>query len=448
MININKLKYLFVLLAFFGCDSKLDIEPQQSIDQDLALNTSENVMAVLVGAYDALGDDDVYGGEILLQTDLLASTDELTWVGTFESPREVFNKIINAVNSQIEVTWSESYETINIVNNVLGALDVVDEDLKARAEGEARFIRGTVYFELVRLYARAWNDGDPNSNMGLPIILEPTRAIDVSDFKGRSSVAEVYNEVILPDLLAAQQLLPEENGFFANTYVASAMLSRVYLMQGKYAEAAEAASRVIESGNYSLNEDFADAFNQSANTPEDVFAIQVTIQDGTNIPNTFYAAPIFSGRGDIIINPPHFALYEEGDERATLFYENEGDVFTGKWTNIAGNVNIIRLAEMYLTRAEANFREGSAIGDTPLNDINTIRGRAGLAPLSQGDLNLEAILLERKLELSFEGHFIHDIKRTEGTVGALPYNSPRLIFPIPQRELDANPAIRDQQNPG
>lgn len=132
MININKLKYLFVLLAFFGCDSKLDIEPQQSIDQDLALNTSENVMAVLVGAYDALGDDDVYGGEILLQTDLLASTDELTWVGTFESPREVFNKIINAVNSQIEVTWSESYETINIVNNVLGALDVVDEDLKAQ----------------------------------------------------------------------------------------------------------------------------------------------------------------------------------------------------------------------------------------------------------------------------------------------------------------------------
>jgi hypothetical protein len=99
---------------------------------------------------------------------------------------------------------------------------------------------------------------------------------------------------------------------------------------------------------------------------------------------------------------------------------------------------------MYLTRAEANFREGTAIGDEPLNDINLIRQRVDLDPLAT--LTLDDILLERHLELAFEGHLIHDIKRTQSNVGDLPFDAPELIFPIPLRERNINPDL--EQNDG
>jgi hypothetical protein len=161
--------------------------------------------------------------------------------------------------------------------------------------------------------------------------------------------------------------------------------------------------------------------------------------------NLFYAPDEFGGRGDITILQPHLDLYEAGDERATLFFADANGIQrTGKWIEIFGNVNIVRLAEMYLTRAEANFREGTAVGDTPLNDVNTIRDRAELPPLTAVDL--DAILLERKLELAFEGHLLHDLKRTQQPVGGLVFDAPELVYPIPQREIDVNDNL--QQNEG
>jgi hypothetical protein len=82
---------------------------------------------------------------------------------------------------------------------------------------------------------------------------------------------------------------------------------------------------------------------------------------------------------------------------------------------------------MYLVRAEANFRNGTAIGATPLEDVNTVRARAGVPPLAS--LTLNDILAERRRELAFEGQLLHDVKRYRQAVGNLPYNSPRLIFP-------------------
>jgi hypothetical protein len=224
------------------------------------------------------------------------------------------------------------------------------------------------------------------------------------------------------------------------------MLSRVYLQQGDYENARDAANRVIENGPFDLLDDYADCFNNVAtNTAEDVFAIQVSSQDGLNAMNLFYAPDEFGGRGDITILQPHLDLYEAGDERADLFFTDQNGIQrTGKWIEIFGNVNVVRLAEMYLTRAEANFREGTTVGDTPLNDVNRIRNRAGLPSLT--NLDLDAILSERKLELAFEGHLLHDLKRTQRSVGALPFDAPELVYPIPQREIDINPQL--QQNEG
>jgi hypothetical protein len=106
---------------------------------------------------------------------------------------------------------------------------------------------------------------------------------------------------------------------------------------------------------------------------------------------------------------------------------------------------VIRLAEMYLIRAEANFRlGGSPVGATPLADVNRVRTRSNASVYTS--LTLDAILKERRFELAFEGHLIHDIKRNKQTivktigndVRVYPYNSPKLIFPIPMRETDAN----------
>ncbi len=113
------------------------------------------------------------------------------------------------------------------------------------------------------------------------------------------------------------------------------------------------------------------------------------------------------------------------------------DAYTQKFNNYYGNVHVIRLAEMYLIRAESNFRLSSSVGDEPLNDINLIRERVLLQDLST--VTLDDILHERYVELAFEnGFFLHDKKRLKQSVGSIPYSDPSLVFPIPQRELVAN----------
>ena len=131
-------------------------------------------------------------------------------------------------------------------------------------------------------------------------------------------------------------------------------------------------------------------------------------------------------------------MYEAGDTRGSFFITTI-NTYTQKHIDNFGNVLQFRSAEMYLTRAEANFRLGTAVGATPVADINLIRTRAGLKPAAA--VTLESILKERHLELAFEGHMLHDIKRNKKNVGTLPYNSPKLIMPIPQREIDVNKAL-------
>jgi len=118
--------------------------------------------------------------------------------------------------------------------------------------------------------------------------------------------------------------------------------------------------------------------------------------------------------------------------------------YSGKWNNQFGNVTVIRLAEMYLIRAEANARLSTSVGATPVADYNIVRTRA-LLPAA-ATVTLEQILLERRRELAHEGFRIHDIKRTKASIGGFAYNADELVFPIPSRELDANPNLT--QNPG
>ncbi|MEP7373646.1 MAG: RagB/SusD family nutrient uptake outer membrane protein [Chitinophagaceae bacterium] len=440
-----------VFLFFTSCEKKLDIDPTQSIDENQALLTSSDVEAALVGAYSDLGDADVYGGSLFVRSELLGnSAGSINWSGTYQTMTQIYNKQIPVDNSDVRDTWTDSYQTINDINNVLDAIGIVLPNKKDRVEGEAKFIRGSLYFDLLRLYAKAWNEGDPAVNDGVPLVLEPTRApLGEKDKKPRAKVAEVYAQVI-KDLTEAEGLLPEDNGFFASKYAAAGMLSRVYLQKADYANAAAAANRALGSSDLQLTATYLDAFPYNANntnevignTKEDVFAIQVTNSQGTNSFNTYFS-PL--GRGDIDIAPSFLDSFDTGDERLLIYYD-DGSIRTGKFDMVYSAVHIIRLAEMYLTRAEANFRLGTAVGAAPVDDINTIRRRVNLPIYSAGNLTLPLILKERKLELAFEGFTLNDIKRTQGAVGPLPWNSPKLVFPIPDRERKVNPNLT--QNPG
>jgi hypothetical protein len=448
--NIIMKKYSLILLIIFlvaatGCDKKLDIAPYQSISQDFALLTEGDVRVTLIGAYDGLQNTAAVGGDLMLMNELIGNRDDIRFTGTFAGLSDAYRLEMTAGNTFALGIWNQCYNTINRCNNVLSALDKVTSSTatRDRYEGEALFIRATLYFELVRLFAKTWGDGSEATNPGVPIVLTPTRSITEADYKPRSSVADVY-QMVVTDLTRAESLLPATNTIYATKNAAAAVLSRVALQKGDYTAARDAAQRVIASGRHTLSTTFGGLWftfiNNAGNSPSEyIFSMKVTTQDGANGLNTYFginAGAGTAGRGDCKIFPAHLAKYEAGDARGTYFSVVGGNNYTRKHLDRYGNVCYARLGEMLLTRAEANFRLGTTTGATPLADVNTIRNRSGLISLLTVDLN--AILKERYLETAFEGNRLNDIKRLRGMQSGTAWNSPKMILPIPQREMDVN----------
>ncbi len=439
-----------------SCNSKLDVQPTTFIDSSVAFTNGSDVQAALVGCYTGLQSTNLYGGYLQFMTDLLADNGDESFVGTFTQPQEAQRKTLLITNSQVSATWLSAYDVINRTNNVLANLSKLPTaGQQASAEGEARFIRGLLYFDLVRMFGRDWNDGTPANNLGVPVVLTPTITRDDAIPVARNTVAAVYTQVIT-DLTTAEARLTTSNGFnsfSATRYACAAVLARVYLQQGDFVNAAAAANRAI-AGSFRLNGYYGDNFgylqttNQTpslvANTLEDIFTIQMSAQSGTNQLNTFYAR---NRRADVNIQPQFLSLFATGDMRATLYTTLAPTAstpsFTRKYDAQYGNIKLIRLDEMLLTRAEANLRAGGTpVGATPLADVNAVRTRAGLPALTT--VSLSDILRERRIELAFEGFRLGDLKRnqentTDPITGAtIAWNASRLVFPIPFRELNVN----------
>lgn len=431
-------------LMLTACNKQLDLKPHQEIDQDQAILTSRDVQITLVGAYNRLGQSDLYGGGIELYPDLLASQSVIRWQGTYQGLTQIVAQTIPNDNTFIAALWLDAYEVINQANNVLANIEKADQDIRADVSGQAKFLRGLVYFDLVRLFGKSYNDGSPATNLAVPIVLTPTKVVNESSKVSRATVEQVYQQAIAD--------LKDAEASMIKPFQASAILARLYLQKGDYANAVIEANKVIGSKEYSLVKPYSAEFpNPSTHvddTPEDIFSLQVTSQQGTNSLNTYYASADNSGRGDIIIRNSFLAEFEAGDERLNVYnLDSDGILRVSKFDNLYGNVRVVRLAEMYLIRAEGNLRLGTATGDTPKNDVNAIRNRAGLGDL--GAVVIEDVLAERRHELAFEGgFFLHDAKRLKNNVGALTYNSPRLVFPIPVREINANPNLKQNEGYG
>ena len=466
-------------LGLTGCQNGLDINPQQGIDASTALNTPEKVAGAVVGMYAKLDNPRLYGTDLILVPELLGSDGYIRWDGTFQNYRQIANRTQNSLLSNAALIWARAYEDINQANLVISALPVVtDPDLKAQYEGEALFIRGDMYFELVRLYAQQYTATDANAQPGVPINLVANTSLEQATVNlPRATVAQVYEQVI-NDLKAAVDKLPADNGTRATTYTAQALLARVYLQQGDYVQARAYADDVINNSGKSLAGSVGAIF-ANRNGSETLFELQQNDQNNAGTGNdglaTFFASDGGLGRGDVRILPNFSTRYGESDVRGTdslpatatkkLIYlgngARPGRLRTLKYRTYGQNIPIIRLAEMYLIRAEADVRAGDMT--SALDDVNLIRTRSGATPLAS--VTLQDVLNERQLELAFEGFRIYDLKRVNAiivpakpavpatptdpaqpAVPAVTANDPLLVLPIPQHDININPDL--QQNPG
>jgi hypothetical protein len=451
-----------VIALLFSCAEKLDISPKQEIDAEAALSTPDNIKATLIGAYLTARSTNLFGSQFNEFSELYATTGDMVFLGTYEEPREFEDKEVTVTNAYVEGTWNDAYELINTCNTILDPeiLAIVDEEDRGTMEGEARFLRGWVLFEMTRFFGLPYEPGQANTQPGVPIMLTPTKDVSDAVNVARNTVNECYTQAI-NDLIAARDLLPPSNDVYATSWAARAVLSRIYLQTGQYSAAAAEANNIIENGPFTLVGHPLQAFNNSSNSPEDIFSFQNNVASNTSWLTVMYASLNGMGRGDYEIQQVFLDRFDPSDLRGMyqddtedsytidnitmMYYKgvgtilNSGGINTAKWGDYYANIALIRLAEMYLIRAEANFEDpGADIGpNTPTQDINTIRSRSD-APVYAGTVTRQQIRDERYFELCWEGQRLHDLKRWKVNIGSYPYNAGNLILPIPFREMEVN----------
>lgn len=456
---INTILPVFAGLLFFtvSCEDRLEINPWQSLSDQQALTTLSGIENAVTGCFDALQDENLLGTNVIQNAEI--KSQYINWQGSYTSYTEMSQKDIQPDNTDVSGMWIAGYDGVNRCNKVIEAVDKgLDEagfdEVKDRIRGEALFCRGVLYFEMVRSYGLPYSESS-SSDLGIVIKNNPSNNLESATEKlPRSSVKEVYEQAIA-DLKEAESLLPEtSNAGRANKYSCRGYLSRIYLQMKDYSNAASYANQVIESGNYTLDTDPTKTFGESF-TSEMVFGIIHTSTDNFGSNNESlnnYWNP--NERADIFIKPSTIALYNEGDLRLGWFFQQDDSWWTNKHIQNDYNVPVIRLAEMYLNRAEA-LAESGTDNDEATELLNTIRTRSGLAELSglSTEELISAIQEETIREFIAEGHSLYDLERWRKNIGysniditeTIPWNDPGLLFPIPQREMDVNKNL--VQNP-
>ncbi len=447
------LTILVALFIFTSCDV-LDQTPQQSLPTAEIFTTEANVRAVLAGAYNGLQGAVPYN----IRFAELAG-DNAGHTGSYPSWASVDQHNLLASNAEARDLYINYYEVINTANNLIKFTDQVDEVSFLDAEKEniiaqAKVIRALSYHTLVSWFG------------GVPLVIEPVDGIDESANAPRASVSDIYQQIIT-DLKEAETTLGStgtSGSSTVNGFTAKALLARVYLYNKQYDLAEAKATDVIDNGNYDVTgvdyiSNFGAAESDGQGSNESIFELLFTTEDSNNL--SFFARP--NGNGGRFEYGPELAylnLYEAGDTRYDANIRvYSGDNVLGKYFRVNGsdNIIIVRLAEMYLIRAEAIAQQDYSSPARALvaqDDINIIRNRAGLAdidPLTVTSLQdfMDELMLQRRIELDQEGHRWHDLVRTGRAVPELGISQNATLWPIPQREIDTNSGIKpEDQNPG
>ncbi len=436
--------YLFYILLFTSCSSFLEVDPKSSISGEGIIKDETSANAAISGVYDALRS--YYS--VNYQSIAYLSGDNVQWTGSQSQVQEFINHKVNPENATIASTWNGIYTTINRTNNVIGSIvnyegDGIPTTVKDKVLGQAYAIRGLAYFDL----ARVWG--------GVPLITEPTEKVGDNIGIARSTVEQTYQQVI-DDLDLAEDLLSVTTDRFALTKkTVWALKARYYLYRKNWEKAIEYATLLIDDqSNYELIAPYYAFFkNDVTGTKESVFELFYS----TNEPNTHRAQwqpQTNGGTRQWAPSEPLIALLTNastaGARSALIAKDNQnrwyGDLYyrsTG-----ADPTYVIRIAELYLIRAEA-YAELDEY-NLALADLNKVRKRALLPDLlfstSKSDLLLW-IENERRLEFAFEAHRWFDLVRTGRAQQVLGINeSFRLLLPIPYSQVLADPALK--QNPG
>ena len=476
-----KLNKLFIIIAmtlsFASCKKDIAIEPEQSVLEPLVFVNRAGAQAALSGVYSTAQSLDVFGGLPLIIGDYQA--DNVEFVGSFPTLQEIAQYATLSPNVSVQGIWQDHYRVIlranNIINRVGGITEPGFTDAQKNAMiAEAKFLRAITYFQLVNLFAQPFNCSN-GSNLGVPLVLEDFKGDVV--FPARASVNEVHTQIkkdleeAIVDLPTTYTSVSETRGR-ATKGATRALLSRLHLYRGEWALAASRANELITATpTYALASNYA---FYDGNTPEDIFSIQMSATDNSRTGAgglAGYHRPSPAARGDAPFATSLVIAYlqEAGDRRLTTLSDSAvaADVvrrrFTLKYRDAITNTDntpVIRVTEMYLNRAEA-LAELNGITQGSIDLINPLRTRAGLAAwtlttfTSKQDF-VNGILNERRKELAFEGHRRMDLLRrglplrSSGPAAALsiPCTGAKVILPIPQREIDINPGLKGQQNPG
>jgi starch-binding outer membrane protein, SusD/RagB family len=463
-MTIRHLLLPAALLAFAsGCDSTLNVQPTEEVSDENAIVDAVSARSALAGAYDALQEDYYYAEPIITMNEL--SSDNAIHTGTFSSYVEADDNLLTAANDHAENYWEDLYMGINRANVLIAKVPSVaglSDAEKDQIVGEALFLRALHYHNLVKIYA------------GVPLRLAPVVTIDEASNVTRATVAEVYTQ-ILADLTQAEALMSSVDDTRTGSIGAvRALRARVLLYRaspgptgvndGAWAAVEAAASAVINmTSSYGLASDYSDLFSPTGgNTSEDIFRVRFTDQDANSI-GFYFTVKSIGGRYEVGPSTDIRTSYEVGDERLAWSIKNDptrGPTnprwYVSKYPTVAGteHPHVIRLAEVYLIRAEARAMQDNYAG--AVADYNLLRQRAGLAAhvlgvdvaLTQAAV-LAAVRKERRLELAFEGDRWPDLVRSNLAVSVMalqdrPYQA---LWPIPQSERDVTtPPL--QQNPG
>ncbi|WP_409624507.1 RagB/SusD family nutrient uptake outer membrane protein [Belliella pelovolcani] len=473
-----------------SCDSFLDLDPISDATSTNAYNTASDAEAALVGVYDSF-QAEYYIWDNIIFSDVMSDNH---YAGG-DNP-EIFaidNLDIEPVNGRLFNNWSQLFNAIFKANVVLDKVPMIEDpriDLgnrRAQILGEAAFLRAYHYFQLVNLWG------------GVPIILTPTSSTnpEVTNVP-RSSVEEVYNQIIEDLTFAIDDRLPYTYGSDASVNkaratrgAALALLAKVYAQKPNrdYAKVVEYADAVINSpAGYSLLNDFSHLFDGNHyNNAESIMEVQFVGGPEANFGPQLLLPPSISGdTWRKFVTPSRDlvnAFDEEGDiirKNASILFESapwadefwslqvNGNVpFAYKWKEANGWAStnrqyLLRLADIILLKAEALNELGRT--QEALTELNMIRSRVNLPAVTTNNNDELKLLIEkeRRLELVQEAQRWMDLKRYGRAVEVmnnlveidLRTNQPKdfnmaehkLILPIPQQEMNRNPQLN--QNPG
>jgi hypothetical protein len=462
MIRFIRYSLLITALSLASCQDVLQPQPVTLLVDDLVLNEPNDVEPVRIGLYSAfrsLATPNIIAGDF--------TSDYIQANGTFRDEIELGTKKITAANGAVDALWVGVFRTIYVANFILDRLPkitTVAEATRKKVTAEA-------------LFMRAWANFIGASSFGdIPKITTIDQA--TNSRVGRTAKADILASV-LTDFQAAITDLPDvttastnaiTNSTYLNKVNCRAAMARYYLYQKNWAQAEQLATQVIDSKVYTLQTNFSDVISKDF-TSESIIEVGFNLSDDPGTSNDpVTGSPglnnLLVGRREVIpSNQLVNALIStaSGTRSATITFDaqqqrgNDNGWTVRKYGTASednNNVVLIRLAEMYLIRAEARAQQGKLTGTGgAVADLNVLRTRAkapAITAAAQADVIL-AVEQERVYELAFEGQRWYDLVRTGRAQAVMSAFTPNWDshyerWPIPQREIQQNPALT--QNPG